>query len=242
VESRIGPKHDDQGKEVRAKCRECGRENTHTIIASAEFVSEDRPSPDFSIQFWDEYQAIECKGCQTVSFRHCSRDTERTANDPYTGEESLVDSIEIYPKAETGRQPLHHSDMLPFQVQAIYKETLAALEHESRVLAGIGIRALVETMCRDREASGNSLEAQIDALVAQRVIAGNEAETLHSLRIMGNQAAHEVIPHPADDLHVAMDVIEHALQGIYILPAQAARLPRRSRGNAAGGPSVPPTT
>jgi len=41
---------------------------------------------------------------------------------------------------------------------------------------------------------------------------------------MGNNAAHEVKPHKTEELVIAMRVIEHALQGVYILPKQAEGL------------------
>lgn len=50
------------------------------------------------------------------------------------------------------------------------------------------------------------------------------AKILHSLRIMGNQAAHKVKPHSEEDLRTAFDVVEHLLQGVYVLPAKASRL------------------
>lgn len=95
------------------------------------------------------------------------------------------------------------------------------------VLAGIGLRALVETVCKEREAEGKNLEQRIDNLVAQGVLTLDGAEFLHSLRIMGNQAAHEVKPHPVADLNLAFDVIEHVLTGVYLIPNRAAQLPQR---------------
>ena len=232
MDSRIGPKHNYQGTEVRAECRECNRETTHTISASAEFESE-YSERDFSISSWDDYQVIECKGCQTVSFRHRSRNTEDTDHDPNTGEELLVEAVRLYPELSGGRAAMPKAELLTSSIQQIYEETLSALNGDMRVLAGIGIRALVETMCKDRNAKGGNLETRIDDLVSQGTLAREGAEILHGLRIMGNQAAHEVRPHTAEDLNVALDVIEHALLGIYVLPAQTGQLPRRhNKGKA----------
>lgn len=233
-------KHDLQGTTLRARCQECDRENEHTIVASAEFYDDYRVDAQFSIQSWDEYQVVECNGCQTRSFRHSHRDTENTDHDRETGEEFLVNTVHVYPELEVARRPIHGSHLLPSQLTAIYEETLAALNRDLRVLAGVGIRALIETICRDRGAVGRTLESKIDTLVTQGVVAAAGAEILHGLRIMGNEAAHEVMPHVPADLHIAMTVVEHALQGIYILPAQAAGLPRRGTMTAAEDESDPP--
>ena len=85
-------------------------------------------------------------------------------------------------------------------------------------------------MCKDRGAKGRNLERRLDNLVEQGVLTKADAQILHSLRIMGNDAAHEVKPHKVQDLTLAMDVIENALQSIYILPERAAKLPKRASG------------
>ena len=53
------------------------------------------------------------------------------------------------------------------------------------------------------------------------------AKILHSLRFMGNDAAHEVEAHPEADLMTALDVVEYLLKGVYILPRLAAKLPKK---------------
>ena len=51
------------------------------------------------------------------------------------------------------------------------------------------------------------------------------ATALHSLRFMGNAAAHEMKAHLQKELNAAFDVVEHLLYGVYVLPKQAAQLP-----------------
>jgi hypothetical protein len=41
---------------------------------------------------------------------------------------------------------------------------------------------------------------------------------------MGNLAAHEVKEHTVEELSVAMDVIEHLLAGVYVMPEKAKRI------------------
>jgi hypothetical protein len=43
-------------------------------------------------------------------------------------------------------------------------------------------------------------------------------KSLHKIRTLGNAAAHEVKPHTEKQLRLAMDVIEHLLTDVYILP------------------------
>jgi hypothetical protein len=227
-DTRKGPTQKQHNQEIRALCSECDRENFHTIVRSAEYESEytDR---QFSMTSWDTYQVIECRGCQTISFRRTHADTENTNHDPDTGEEELELRVELFPNRMVGRQEIDHTILLPATVRGIYFETLDALRGSLLVLTGIGIRALAEAMCEERGAQGRNLEDKLDDLVSQGVLSEAGAEILHSLRLMGNKAAHEVTPPSLPDLTVAFDVIEHALQGVYILPKLAENLPKRPK-------------
>ena len=126
---------------------------------------------------------------------------------------------------------MRQAHFLPASVAPIYDETHAALANKQPILAGVGIRALIETVCNEKGATGSSLEKKIDDLVTKGVLTRTGSETLHSMRILGNQAAHEVKPHSEETLNLAMDVVEHMLTDVYILPAATKKLPKRSTSN-----------
>lgn len=86
---------------------------------------------------------------------------------------------------------------------------------------------MIEVVCKNQATTGASLENKIDDLVKMGVLTKDGAEILHSLRMMGNKAAHEVKPHSEEELNIAFDVVEHLLQGVYLLPIKASKLPKR---------------
>lgn len=94
------------------------------------------------------------------------------------------------------------------------------------VLTGIGIRAIVETVCKERGAKGRNLFKKINSLVTLNLITKLEARVLHDLRFMGNEAAHKVKAHKSDELNLAFDVVEHLLNTVYLLAEKTARLPK----------------
>lgn len=228
TETRSVPKHELEGSEMKIQCGDCERSTVHVVLRSIEYETEytDRMHQMTS---WDDFQIIECRGCQSTSFRQNHRDTEDIDIDDDTGDPTLSDNIKLFPDRSVGRNQIEHATHLPKSVLRIYMETLNALRGSLPILVAIGIRALVEAMCTDRQASGRNLEKKLDDLVQQGLVSAEGAEILHGLRLMGNQAAHEVTPHTLPDLNTAFDVIEHALQGVYILPKLAARLPKRPK-------------
>jgi hypothetical protein len=184
-------------------------------------------SPDGDILVWDDYYTIQCAGCKTVSFCIKSTSTEDQAYDERTGDYQPVETTRLYPSRIAGRLELENSHLLPHAVYKVYEETRAALANDQPVLAGIGIRAIVETVCKDQSATGNRLVEHIDDLARKGVITPDGARILHSLRFMGNEAAHEVKAHSEDELITALDVVEYVLKGVYILPRLASRLPQQ---------------
>jgi hypothetical protein len=141
------------------------------------------------------------------------------------GEKGTVE--EIYPSRVAGRQMLLSAHILPQNISRIYEETHKAVCGKQPILAGIGIRALLEAVCKEKAAKGKDLEQKIDNLVQNGILTKAGAEILHSLRILGNVSAHEVKPHSENTLGIAMDVIEHLLSDVYILPRRSEKLPKR---------------
>nr|WP_272891834.1 DUF4145 domain-containing protein [Stutzerimonas stutzeri] len=71
------------------------------------------------------------------------------------------------------------SYLLPSNVQEIYQETIFAIEHEQNILAGIGVRALIETICKDLNAEGKDLYHKINSLQEKSIVTKERVETLH---------------------------------------------------------------
>ncbi|MBK6779912.1 MAG: DUF4145 domain-containing protein [Gemmatimonadetes bacterium] len=207
-------------KPIKVTCAACNQRTLHTILFAVDISEEDD-----SVHTEHNYQTLECRGCEKVSFRTNWISSE----DEYPDDDGVhfvpYDHETLYPSRIAGAAPLADAYLLPPALNRIYEETHAALSANLPILAGIGIRAIVESLCTDRQARGPNLAVRIDALVTQGVMTTAGATILHSLRHMGNTAAHEVMPHKPEDLLTAMRVVEHALQGVYILPRHAERLP-----------------
>ena len=213
-----------KGQEVWVACGTCGKVTCHITLT---LVATSDESPDGGIRVWDDYLTIQCGGCHTVSFCVQSRFSEDVEYNPRTEQEELSVTHRVYPNRIAGRSELDGSQLLPHATYRVYEETLAAISNHQPVLAGIGIRAIVETICKERSANGKDLKEKIDDLASTGVITNDGAKILHSLRFMGNSAAHEVKAHSNDELITALDVAEYLLKGVYILPKLAEKLPQK---------------
>jgi hypothetical protein len=206
------------GTVLEIPCNDCKRSTKHDVHASVDVEGEDWFGT-FSVQYWSHYQIVQCRGCETTSFRVSSGNTDDVEQTDRGFEYN--ESVTLFPSRNDGRSPIKDMHLLPTSAQRIYDETIKAVNNDQPVLAGIGIRALVESICKDKQAAGGNLAGKIDSLVSLGVLTPDGAKILHKIRTLGNDAAHEVKPHKPAQLGLALDVCEHLLQGVYVLPHHA---------------------
>ena len=213
----------DVNKEIDVQCPRCVGPTAHKILADANLSGGDG-----HMDWQTDYQILQCMGCKTISYRSASSNSEDY--DHYTdeeGEEEWVYTIteKLYPPRIDGYAGIGEDRwLLPDTLRRIYDETSSALIADQPVLTGIGVRAILETLCKDKAAKGNNLFKQIDDLVTQGILTPGRASVLHQIRTLGNLSAHEAAPHTPAQLSLAMAVVDHLLEEVYILPEKTQRL------------------
>ena len=221
--AKIGTKlNESMGQNLEVPCPKCAAKTHHLVMQSVDESGHEDYGPDEWFAWNNTYQIVQCQGCKTISFRHTHSNSEDSyQTSPGDFESAVVENL--YPSRVEGRRALEDIHLLPTKVGLIYSETHKALSDGLRVLTGIGLRAIIETVCKDKAAAGNNLKDKIDDLVTKNMLSRDGAAILHKLRILGNSAAHEVEPHAQDQLALAMDVTEHLLEDAYIFPEKAKR-------------------
>jgi hypothetical protein len=212
--------NETQGKEYELPCQKCVGKTTHKALTTVDVHGRDG-NHQYTFEWTDDHQIVQCLGCKSLSYRIESSNSE---DEHQVGENEYAYTIRerLYPPRVEGRKGLGYSTVyLPHQIRQVYDETLIALSVQAPILAAIGLRALVEAVCHERQAQGNNLHQKIENLVHQQVLTPAGAKILHNIRTLGNAAAHEAKPHSERQLALAMDVVEHMLKDVYILPKQA---------------------
>jgi Domain of unknown function (DUF4145) len=213
--------NETQGKEFAIPCFNCTGKTTHKVLVSVDVQGQEEYQNDaFNISWSTDNQIVQCLGCKTVSFRQASSHSEDYED--YNEEHTCYAIREkLYPSRLEGIKGLgDDTHYLPSSIKRIYDETLMALSNQAPVLAGIGLRALLETVCKEKQATGGNLLTKIDNLVNIGILTPASAAILHKIRTLGNDAAHEVKPHSDRQLSLAMAIVEHLLKDVYILPKQ----------------------
>lgn len=200
-------------KQVYHSCASCARETWHEVLFS-HLDSEEEYHVDTI------HQVVRCCGCRRASYRKVERDIEAAypINDT---EWHVPEEISCFPSILKGYREFEDVWELPKMVRDVYTQSIRAIKEGSNILAGIGLRATIEAICNDRSIAGSRLDKRIDALSKGGLISQKDAERLHAIRFLGNDAAHEIRNSNPKNLLIAVRIIEHLLVNIYILDHEA---------------------
>jgi hypothetical protein len=129
--------------------------------------------------------------------------------------------IERFPRGKKGTLDTWN---MPEVVASIYSETCNAYRDGALTLAGIGFRATIEAICNDQDISGKELSVKINNLASKGLISKKDSARLHSIRFMGNDAAHDIKRPSIRSLDAALVIVEHLITTVYVLDAASGAL------------------
>jgi hypothetical protein len=221
-----------KGTEIKCYCNRCKNVIKHTVLLDlCENGSEIGDCNDgligYQIEWKDDYQVIKCNGCDTISFRKYGWFSE------YQDEVSDGHYTENYPESEQDKKMVTKLKHLPNLIEDLYTETINAYNNKSFLLCAIGLRTLIESVCKDKgilsgkvnDGKGNykesrNLDGMINGLCEADIITRKQSNILHDLRLIGNDAAHEFQSPSIHILDAAYRIIDLLLNVIYELPKE----------------------
>jgi hypothetical protein len=222
-----------QSEELKVLCATCRNTTNHVVVVSVD-SSDTEDDGDERFRTEDNFQILQCRGCDAYTFRHLNWFSE--LDDAMSGTDGNTERL--YPKRNARTIPVADSFNVPVAIQRIYRESIDACNNEYFTLAAGGLRALVEGICADQSiADGpvpdpnggaprrkNTLEGKINGLVEKGILTQKNAETLHEHRILGNEALHELESPRYGELKLAIEIIQHVIEELYEIPAKGQEL------------------
>jgi hypothetical protein len=206
-------------KTVKTECGSCQSKTFHSVLGSKRMTTildeDGKKSKEYS-----DYMIVECKGCGDVSFlmRMTGKWAEGVSgegqnffdiNFPEIG--GLYDEENSFLSAKEQMQ-------LPVSIRRLYYDLESSFEYEISILAGVGLRMMVEAICIDQKIPGQNLQVKIQNLHTKGFISASERPILDKLRLIGNISAHEIKAISISKLNYALGIVNHVLKSIYILP------------------------
>ena len=201
---------------VTSPCNSCGHPTKHLVVAVRHFDAwfeqeklERGAPPDAEY----EYAMLECGGCQGISLRV----------DELLG--GALFSTTFYPPRVQRRKPAW-SRHLPIQLQSLITEIYAALADDSRKLAVMGARSILDIVMTQKVGRLRTFQSRLKALEAKGFIGKANREILRAALETRSAAAQRAYAPTSDIVNEIMDIIENLLQAVYISPKSLKKIKR----------------
>jgi Domain of unknown function (DUF4145) len=201
---------------TRSHCNECGRPTRHHVLCAKQINDSTEAEGYGEIQWADKYELVECAGCESVSMRHT-----------YWFEPTDDTVIKTYPPPVARRRPSWRTK-LPRDIRQLLDEVYSALDANSRALATMGSRAVLDMVLVQQAGDVGSFGEKLKALEAAGVVGRKNRQVLEAALDAGSAAAHRGHHASSEDVNAVMDILENLLQAIYHLEGLAERLKERT--------------
>jgi hypothetical protein len=207
-------------------CNKCGIETRHDVVAEriqhgSETLDEDNR---IEVSWRTRWTMLECRGCESVCLRQAYWFSEW--DDSYQRGNEL---IEFFPPPAARRSP-RWLEQLGEESQELLKETYVALHADSRRLAMMGARAIVDIVLDRDPTNRGTFRDRLEGLVSRGLVSTTEKTMLEAALEVGHAAAHRGHRATREDVDTVIDIIEHLLHAEVLgsaVTALRARTPLR---------------
>lgn len=222
-------------------CQNCNTKTNYKVLQ--EFKTRSNTYDDF--QWYSDFHIIECLGCETIAFLIKYGDEDKWERDEYSGERFFYSDYIVYPE-----EPKKESNVIPKEnlvpedfthvtsnIYDIYIEVIKAYNSKSYFLSALGLRTIVEAICKDCDimegyilsdvgekvikdgkiVRSKNLSGLINGLHENGHTTVKQSSVLHQVRRLGNATTHDIAFPKRNTILNGIKVIEIILHEIYQL-------------------------
>lgn len=197
----------------KAYCSVCGGETNHFLIVSREHRGSQPHDEYAEISWCTTYQMLECCGCDTSHLKRIFWFSEWNPGEV---------EVQEFPPAVSRRPPEWHSE-LPDEPRGLFTEVYSALSADSRRLAVMGARALLDMFMTLHIGDQSTFLKKLDALEHAGFVSKRNRQALEAALDLGHAAAHRGHNPMASEVNYVIDIVENLYEG-QLLESVAAKL------------------
>lgn len=197
-------------------CNRCGHHTIHKVVVAYEGKWDDDEAGLFG---GEEHRILKCGGCDSVIYSVSSWDSEAWDTDE-NGETIFKPTTKVFPAPQVKKIDTDHLFSLPRKIYRVLEETLRAQSDNSLILATVGLRILIEQICKESNCAGTNLEQRIADLHAKGSISAEEADLFQKVRTFGNKGAHLGEGMNIDQIASGLEISVHLLEELFVNPAK----------------------
>ena len=193
---------ESQQKTTRIFCNQCGHETKHLLIATRQQHGSEPFEDGYEISWDTIYDIFECCGCEDVTLRRKNYFSEWDPGDV---------EITYYPPRIGRRLPPWKKE-LSEEIGQLLGEVYAALQADSRRLAIMGTRALIDIVILNEVGDVGTFAQKLEKLQMDGFISVKNREVLDAALDVGHAASHRGYQPESKHLHQVIDIVENLLQ------------------------------
>jgi uncharacterized protein DUF4145 len=222
-------------EKIEIYCNQCKGTTLHEALCHASKTFEADANTESDVYFADyTWEVLLCRGCQAATFRETV-----ITNENYYLNRTVAPTIHLFPPRNEHNLAVNPDlfAYIPDNLFVIYREIIGSYNMGYYILCAMGLRALIEGMCADKGIKNgpvvrdngkierlSNLQGKIEGMTEKEFLTKGHSKTLHELRFLGNDAAHELDSPTFEELEIAIVIVEHTLENIYGLDRKAAEL------------------
>lgn len=187
-------------------CNVCGQDTLHKSVKSILKIrnydnDNDDDDDQHTVTVESNWHILQCNGCQEVAMSRtdwCSMDDPHDPSNPT-----------FFPPRISRRKPAWFDQFeVPSEYIEILDEVYAALHADSRRLAMMGARALIDAVIRRTVGDQDNFAKGLDELSENSLISKRDRKTIAAAIDAGHASAHRGHKPSSDDVNVVIDIVE----------------------------------
>ena len=216
-------------KPIWSHCNECGQDTLHMVVKVVK-RSRDYHDDRYTVTVGSNWRILQCGGCQEVAMSRIDWCSEDDPQDPYRPT--------YFPPRVSRRKPdwlSKHPELSDYL--DLFEEIYAALPADSRILAMMGGRAVID-MAITKMAGGDhgSFALGLNTLEQARRLTQEERNLIEAAFDAGSAAMHRGHKPKVDDVNTVIDIVERVVhaevlkkKAIELSDATPKRPPRKPK-------------
>jgi hypothetical protein len=212
---------------TKSYCNTCVGERNHLVLCTDKQNGSEEFDEVYSIDWYTQHDMLKCCGCDTVSMRRQSSNSEVT--DEYGRPEV---SVAYFPPAVFRRQPAWLAE-IPFLfsdksfIPELVHELYVSIQNDCRRSAAMAARALLEQVMIDKVADQGTFVANVREFQSKGFIYVAQQQFLETAIEAGHATIHRAFKPSKQDLITLVNIAESVIESVYVNEHRAARLKSR---------------
>lgn len=211
----------------KAECNHCYSTTLHDILFEKKDHWTDEIDDQFSIDWGVTWQVIQCRGCESISMRRDSWDSEDTDDEGRPNVSTAYFPPRIFRELPAWITDDLFSHTCPAEVEQLMKELYVALQNDCRAAATMLMRAIFEHMTIAKVGDHGSFTKNLIKFEEQGFIAKRQREVIESMIEAGHASIHRAFIPKKTDIVTLTDILEGILEVVYVQSPKAEELKKR---------------